>query len=60
MTAAPDNADAVVSEDTEEDIDVPVDIDAFPDNVDDMIATTVVDFKPGDVIGKLLVFVNRV
>jgi len=60
ISAAPDDADAMVSKDSEEDIDVSMDIDASPDNVNDMIATTVVDLKPGNVIGKLLAFVNQV
>ena len=42
------------------DIDVSLEIEASADDVAAMLLTTVVDFKPGDVLGKLLSFVNQV
>ena len=41
-------------------IDVSLKIEASADDVAAMLLTTVVDFKPGDVLGKLLGFVNQV
>lgn len=43
-----------------EDIDVSVEIEASSDDVAAMALTTTTNFKPGDVLGKLLVFVNQV
>ena len=42
------------------DIDISTEIDASADDVAVMASTTTTDFEPGDVLGKLLVFVNQV
>jgi hypothetical protein len=42
------------------DFDVSLEIEASADDVAAMLLTTVVDFEPGDVLGKLLGFVNQV
>ena len=48
-------------EDEEEDnIDVSMAIEADADNVEAMATTTVVDYDPGDTLGKLMAFVNQV
>ena len=56
-----DNADSTSDEETgDADIDVSMDIDASVDNAEGMAETLVVDFEPGDTVGKLLAFVNQV
>jgi hypothetical protein len=42
------------------DIDTSMDVDASADDVVAMAETLIVDFDPGDTIGKLLAFVNQV
>jgi hypothetical protein len=37
-----------------------LEIDASPNDVEAMVATMVVDFEPGDTLGKLMAFVNQV
>jgi hypothetical protein len=44
----------------DDDIDVSLEIEALANDVAAMLLTTVVDFEPGDVLGKLLGFVNQV
>lgn len=44
----------------EDDIDVSVEIEASSDDVAAMALTTDTNFEPGDVLGKLLAFVNQV
>lgn len=44
----------------EDDINVSTDIEASADDVEAMASTTVTDFEPGDVLGKLLALVNQV
>lgn len=44
----------------EADIDISTEIDASADDVEAMAATTVVDYDPGDTVGKVLAFVNQV
>ena len=47
-------------EEDEADIDISMDIDASADDVEAMAGTLVVNFEPGDTVGKLLAFVNQV
>jgi hypothetical protein len=42
------------------DIDISLDIEAAADDVEAMASTASVTFEPGDVLGKLLAFVNQV
>jgi hypothetical protein len=42
------------------DIDISLDIEAAADDVEAMASTTIVDFEPGDILGKLLALVNQV
>ena len=42
------------------DIDISTEIEASSDDVAAMASTTATDFEPGDVLGKLLAFVNQV
>jgi hypothetical protein len=46
--------------DDEDDIDISTQIEASSDDVAAMASTTATDFEPGDVLGKLLAFVNQV
>jgi hypothetical protein len=46
--------------DDEDNVDVCTDIEASSDDVEAMASTTVTDFEPGDVLGKLLAFINQV
>ena len=46
-------------EDEDTDIDTSMDADASADNVEAMAEILVVDFKPGDTLGKLLAFINQ-
>ena len=43
-----------------DDIDVSLEIEAAADDVEAMASTTLVNFEPGDILGKLLAFVNQV
>ena len=52
--------DSLDDEDNEADIDVSMEIEANPDDAEAMAATTVVDYDPGDTLGKLMAFVNQV
>ena len=45
--------------DDDEDIDVSMAIEADAGNPEAMAAITVVDYNPGDVLGKLMAFVNQ-
>ena len=57
-----DGDDDKEEEDEEEDvtdIDTSMDADASADNAEAMAETLVVDFEPGDTLGKLLAFVNQ-
>ena len=65
--AKDDEGDVFLSEegdalegDDEADIDVSMDIDASADDPDAMGETLIIDFEPGDTLGKLLAFVNQV
>ena len=42
------------------DIDTSMDLEASANNTEAMAETLIVDFEPGDTIGKLLAFVNQV
>jgi hypothetical protein len=44
----------------DEDIDTSTEIDASSDDAEAMALTTTVSFEPGDVLGKLLAFINQV
>jgi hypothetical protein len=47
-------------DDPNDDVDICTNIEASPDDVAAMASTTVTDFEPGDMLGKLLAFVNQV
>jgi hypothetical protein len=53
----PENEDRA---EDEADIDVSMDIEASADDVEAMAATTVVEYEPGDTLGKILALVNQV
>ena len=48
------------NKDDSNDIDMSTEIEASSDDVTAMALTTMTDFEPGDVLGKLLAFVNQV
>jgi hypothetical protein len=54
------NSSDAEDEDDEADVDVSMDLEADADDAEAMAETVVVDFEPGDTIGKLLAFVNQV
>jgi hypothetical protein len=58
-TAAEDKNDDQ-PEDSDNDINMSTDIKALPGNVAAMALTAMTNFEPGDVLGKLLAFVNQV
>ena len=47
-------------EDDNDDIDMSTEIEASSDDVAAMASTTTTDFEPGDVLGKVLAFINQV
>ena len=47
-------------EEEDTDIDISIDVDASANDVEAMAETLIVDFEPGDTLGKLLAFVNQV
>jgi hypothetical protein len=47
-------------DDDDEDINTSMDVDASSNDVDAMLATTTVDYDPGDTLGKVMAFVNQV
>ena len=55
-----DDSNDDTEDNTDCDVDVSVDVEATPDNVDAMLGTQTVDFTPGDVVGKLMAFINQV
>ena len=55
-----DGGDNSLDNEDKEDVDTLLDIDASADDAEAMAETLVVDFEPGDTIGKLLAFVNQV
>jgi hypothetical protein len=63
-TRAEDDNDGEPEEDgqvdDDADIDVSMDIEASADDPEAMESTTVVEFEPGDTLGKLLALVNQV
>ena len=48
------------NEDDSDDIDMSTEIEASSDDAAAMASTTMTNFEPGDVLGKLLAFVNQV
>jgi hypothetical protein len=48
------------TEDEDADIDVSMDLEASADDPEAMAATTIVDFDPGDTLGKILALVNQI
>ena len=56
LTEPEDNLDA----DDDADINTSMNIEASADDAEAMMATTIVDFKQGDMLGKLLTFINQV
>src|SRR6266545_4791907 len=59
-SAADENTNGDEGEEDEADIDTSLEIDASADDAEAMAATMVVDFEPGDTLGKLMAFVNQV
>ncbi len=53
------DADKDDADEDDADIDVSMVIEADADDAEAMAATTVVDFDPGDTLGKLMAFVNQ-
>jgi hypothetical protein len=47
-------------EDDDADVDVSMELEASADDPEAMAATTVVDFDPGDTLGKILALVNQI
>jgi hypothetical protein len=61
LDAEDDDTGGIGDEETDDiDIDISIDIDASADDKEAMAETLVVDFEPGDTVGKLLAFVNQV
>jgi hypothetical protein len=54
------DADSVDDEEDDPDIDLSLDVDASANDAEAMAETLIVDFEPGDTLGKLLAFVNQV
>jgi hypothetical protein len=54
-----DNAENENDDDEDVDIDVSMAIEADADDPEAMAAITVVDYSPGDTLGKLMAFVNQ-
>jgi len=50
----------VEEEEDEADIDVSMDLEASADDLEAMAATTIVDFDPGNMLGKILALVNQI
>jgi hypothetical protein len=60
-TAEDDDMEAEDAEDDDDaDVDVSMDLEASADDVEAMAATTIVDFDPGDTLGKILALVNQI
>ena len=55
-----DDTAKVGDEEDDADIDISTDIDASANDAEAMAETQIVDFEPGDTLGKLLAFVNQV
>ena len=51
---------SIMEDNDEDDVDTSLDVEASSDDVNAMKQTTIVDFDTGDVIGKLLAFINQV
>ena len=47
-------------EDEEADVDTSMDVEASAEDAEAVASTIIVDYQPGDCIGKLLAFVNQV
>jgi len=58
--AQEEDAQEEEEEEDEADIDVLMDLKASADDLEAMAATTVVDFDPGDMLGKILALVNQI
>ena len=56
---AEDNAEDNDGDEENDDIGISMDVDASADDVEAMAETLIVDFEPGDTLGKLLAFVNQ-
>ena len=54
------DGDELEIEQDNDDINVSLKIEAAADDIEAMASTTLVSFEPGDVLGKLLAFVNQV
>ena len=54
------NEPECLCDEDDSDIDISTEIDVSADDVAAMASTTAVNFGPGDVLGKLLAFVNQV
>jgi hypothetical protein len=60
VNAEDNDADGVGDEEDDPDIDLSMDVDASSNDAEAMAETLIVDFEPGDTLGKLLAFVNQV
>ena len=54
------NAEGDLTGDDDPDVNVSMDIDASADNAEAMMGTMIIDFDAGDMLGKLLAFINQV
>jgi hypothetical protein len=59
-TEGNDTAKIGDKEEDDADIDISMDVEASANDAEAMAETLVVDFEPGDTLGKLLAFVNQV
>jgi len=55
-----DNNNNLAESDKDDNVDVLTELEASAYDVEAMVSTTVIDFEPGDVLGKLLAFINQV
>ncbi len=55
-----ENSEEEDAENDEADVDVSMDLEASADDVEAMAETTIVDFDPGDTLGKILALVNQI
>ena len=55
-----DDTAKIGDEEDDADIDISMDVDASANDAEAMAETMIVDFEPGDTLGKLLAFVNQV
>ena len=54
------DAEGDLTGDDDPDVNVSMDIDASADDAEAMMGTMIIDFDAGDMLGKLLAFINQV